>query len=386
MEKSKKVHILAALILFGVISRAPLAAVGTVLEDVRTDLGLSYGVAGLLTTIPVIICALFSIPVSRLRIRRGMVNSAMLGMAFYIVGLLLRSYGGMAGMLLGTAAMGAGMCIVNVLFPSIIKENFPQRIGTVTGAYVTTMYLFAAVAASASVPIAERIDWRFSLCIWLPVSLAALVTWALLRSSYRESGADQAPAAGALRATLRLPRAVWIVALMASQALIYYCSLSWLPTIVQGAGYTAVQAGRFASVAQLCGIPGAIGISVVVSKFKEQRIPCVIVGGMFLSAVLLLAFSRSTAGFVLCTALLGVSIAAGYSLVMCIIPLRTGTPREAVQLTGAVLSIGYAIAAVGPALMGRLYDFSGSWLPPLGVLALASVCFAVSGLVAGKEG
>jgi CP family cyanate transporter-like MFS transporter len=48
--------------------------------------------------------------------------------------------------------------------------------------------------------------------------------------------------------------------------------------------------------------------------------------------------------------------------------LRGGTPQAVAALTAMALSIGYLVAAIGPALLGVAHDLSGGWDVPLVLL------------------
>jgi CP family cyanate transporter-like MFS transporter len=48
-------------------------------------------------------------------------------------------------------------------------------------------------------------------------------------------------------------------------------------------------------------------------------------------------------------------------------------------------SLGYLLAAMGPALFGLLHDATDSWNGPLALLAAASVLLLAAGLGAGSN-
>lgn len=83
-------------------------------------------------------------------------------------GILLRSAGPVAAMFVGTAVLGAGIAIGNVLLPGLVKREFPERVGLMTSMYTTALAVSAAIAAGASFPVAIQVDigWRGSLALW----------------------------------------------------------------------------------------------------------------------------------------------------------------------------------------------------------------------------
>ena len=50
------------------------------------------------------------------------------------------------------------------------------------------------------------------------------------------------------------------------------------------------------------------------------------------------------------------------------------------QLSGFMQPVGYALAAVGPFLVGLLHDATGGWTLVLALLALTGVPLALAGL------
>ncbi|EPD0733699.1 MFS transporter, partial [Shigella flexneri] len=69
--------------------------------------------------------------------------------------------------------------ISNVLLPSLIKQEFPTRIGLMTGVYSISMNLLAAIASGISVPIAIGlgIGWKGGLGIWAILSFLSILFW-----------------------------------------------------------------------------------------------------------------------------------------------------------------------------------------------------------------
>ncbi|MNN81860.1 putative transporter YycB [compost metagenome] len=82
-----------------------------------------------------------------------------------------------------------------------------------------------------------------------------------------------------------------------------------------------------------------------------------------------------------------IGIAGGFAfgLVMMFFSLRTHSTQEASELSGMAQSVGYLLAAMGPALFGLLHDVTHSWNVPLALLAVASVLLFVVGLGAGSS-
>ncbi|MNV58269.1 putative transporter YycB [compost metagenome] len=81
----------------------------------------------------------------------------------------------------------------------------------------------------------------------------------------------------------------------------------------------------------------------------------------------------------------GIAGGFAFGLVMMFFSLRTRSTQEAAELSGMAQSVGYVLAAMGPALFGWLHDVTNSWTMPLVLLLGASVLLLVVGLGAGSD-
>ncbi len=74
-----------------------------------------------------------------------------------------------------------------------------------------------------------------------------------------------------------------------------------------------------------------------------------------------------------------------FPLSLVLLSIRARTPESAVALSGFVQSLGYAIAAVFPLLVGLLHDTTAGWQLPLAVVMAVLVVSIPAGLVAGRR-
>ena len=79
----------------------------------------------------------------------------------------------------GTAILGLGIAACNVLLPSLVKREFPERIGLMTGIYSISMNLFGAIASGVSITIAVGFGfgWQGALGIWGMLSILGILCW-----------------------------------------------------------------------------------------------------------------------------------------------------------------------------------------------------------------
>ena len=129
--------LLAAVIVTDLNLRAPITGVGSLVDAMRADLGLSGAVTGILTTLPVLIFAIASLLAGRLAARFGIGRTLTGSMLLVAAGTAVRSWLGGTGLVLGMVIIGVGIACGNVLLPVVVKARWPGRIGPMTSLYTT---------------------------------------------------------------------------------------------------------------------------------------------------------------------------------------------------------------------------------------------------------
>ena len=378
--------LMLAMVLLAANLRPALTSVAPLIGQIRTDTGMSNGVAGLLTTLPLLAFGVLS-PVAPLLARRfGMEQALLASLLLLAAGILLRSAGAVAALFLGTAILGAAIVVGNVLLPGLVKREFPGRAGLMTSAYSTALGISAALAAGVSVPIMHLtgVGWRGSLALWaLPAFLAA-VAWIpqLRRSDLPESTSAQT--SQRVSGLWRSPLAWQVTLFMGLQSLAYYVTLTWLPEILREDGMDATRAGWMLALSQAVAIVTMFVAPVIAGRRPSQQ--GVVVAAVSLSGAgtlgLLIAGSI---GSVLWVVLLGLGQGACFSLALTFFALRAADSQHAAALSGMAQTFGYLLAAGGPSLFGVLRDATHSWAVPLVVLLAITVCLLIAGLGAARD-
>ena len=152
--------LLTAIVVASFCLRAPFTCVGPLTDVIQTDLDLSSGTMGTVTTIPLLMFAAFSVAFGDLGRRHSAGWVMTLGLFMILTGVVCRSLLGTWGLFLGTAVMGMGITAGNVLLPAIIKARFPEKIGPLTGLYTAMLSFMSAVAGAISVPIGDTVGWK----------------------------------------------------------------------------------------------------------------------------------------------------------------------------------------------------------------------------------
>ena len=222
-----------SIILAAFCLRIIITGVGPLLPEITEALGLTGSASGLLTTLPLIAFAVVSPLTGGLGRRWGEGRTILAGLALILLGTVLRSMAGTVGLFLGTAVVGVGTALGNVLLPAVVKAEYPTRVGQVTAYYTVSMVAAAALALALNVPLANAgLGWAGALVIWGAAVVITLLVWrknAALRLSDRAP--EEAPAP---RTPLWKSGLAWCVTLFFGiNSLIFYAVIGWLPTILQ---------------------------------------------------------------------------------------------------------------------------------------------------------
>jgi CP family cyanate transporter-like MFS transporter len=418
---SRKGLVAVGILLLAGNLRAVLTSVGPLVGEIRSDLGISSGVAGLITTLPLLAFAALSSQAPRIARRFGTYRTLFASMVVLVAGTLLRSSGPVAALLVGTTLLGLAIAAGNVLLPGLVKREFPDRAGQMTGLYSGAMGLLATVAVGLAVPLADRagLGWRGSLACWAAPAGVAAVVWIPLARHGRdrrtssipgnadavlddvgqdaegtgpagERGAgDLADATG--EPALRRPTGVWgsrlawqVTVFMGLQSLCFYSTAAWLAEILRDRGVSASAAGWVVSVMQLSVLPTALIIPLVAARRRSQRVHAVAAASLLCGAYVGLLVSGTSLLWLWCAAM-GLASGALFSLALTLFALRAPDARSAADLSGMAQSVGYLLAAIGPTALGLVHDLTGAWTLPLLLLVAGSGGVMVAGFGAGRD-
>ncbi|HEU4346404.1 MAG TPA: MFS transporter [Actinoplanes sp.] len=374
-----------ALVLAAVNLRLAVTSVGPVLAEIRAGLGMSAAVAGLLTSLPVVCFAAVGFTAPRLARRFGTGSVVAAGLGVLTLGLAVRPYAtGTTDFVLLSGVALAGIAVVNVLMPVVVKECFPDRAGTMTGIYSVALNVGASAAAAATVPIAAGFggDWRLGLASWAVVAALAVPCWLALARDQMTPAAAPEPVE-AVPGVARSPVA-WALALyFGLQSTSAYVMIGWLPQIYRDAGLSAEKAGVLFAVTSFLGVPLTFVLSAVVNRLPSQSGIAAVLGLFGLAGYAGLWFSPAAAPW-LWAVLLGV-VNCAFPLVLTMIALRGRTPATVVRLSAFAQGVGYLIAIPGPILIGVLHDTTGGWRVPLGLMVALIVPQMTAGVMAGRD-
>ena len=176
--------------------------------------------------------------------RRAGEERVLLGASVALVaGLIARGAAPGALLFPGTILSSGAIAIMNVLLSSLIKRRWPERAGFLIGLYITALSAGAIVASLVSVPLWQDTGGSVALTLgWLaaPAALAVLLWLPQARSRPAAQATPgtpvTAPARPARVAVYKYAVTWHVTIFMGMQSLLYYATLSWLPTMLRDRG------------------------------------------------------------------------------------------------------------------------------------------------------
>ncbi|CAJ0570539.1 unnamed protein product, partial [Mesorhabditis spiculigera] len=339
----------------------------------------------MLTTVPLLAFALMSPFAPRLARRFGMERVVFYALIVLLIGSISRSLSGTGTLFLGTLFIGLAIAILNVLIPSIVKRDFSDKVGLMTGVYSVAMNLCGALASGISIPLARTgFNWQGALVCWCLLVILAMVSWVpRLRSSQRStsfsvSKAEKGPS------FWKSGLAWQVTAFMGLQSLVFYILAAWLPEILVSRGMSEDSGGWMLSLMQFSMLPFTFIVPIIATRMRNQR-PLILITTILLLIGIVGLFAKQNALLPVWVILIGIGGAFSFSLAMIFFSLRTKSAQEAAELSGMAQTVGYLLAAIGPMLFGLLHDLTHNWNVPLILITVAILFMFVLGLGAARN-
>nr|WP_225933759.1 MFS transporter [Mycolicibacterium pallens] len=374
--------LVVAVVLTALNLRPAVTSVGPVLGDMQRALGASAVWAGVLTTLPGLCFAGAGLASAALSRRFGLGRSISLALATLIVGLLVRVLDGSYVVIGGTLVATAGIAVINVLIPVVIKQSFPAQLGLMTGIYTAALQGGGALGSAVTPPL-ENIygGWRPALGAWAVLAVVALLVW--LIAARRVENPVASADSGERRSLVRNPLAWTVTLFFGTQSLLAYIMMGWLPEVFIDNGVSKTSAGLLVGLLSVIALPISLVLAPMAARSEHQSgwIAALGVCGFAGVVGLLVAPGFSP---LLWSVLVGIGMSV-FSLALTVIALRSRTPEDTVQLSAMAQGFGYLLAGVGPFLFGTLHDVTGGWTVPFIMVLGVYVVQMVLGVLAGRN-
>lgn len=381
---------IVALCLVATLMRPAVTAVGPLIDRISADTGIPLALLGSLSTIVLITWAVVSPFAHGFGRRLGLGGAVLAAVGLLAVGAVVRSLPGSSAWLwIGTALIGIALAIGNVLLPAVIKRDFPLRVPLMMGVYSALLGGAGAVASGLAVPLAgvtgtdAGAGWRLSLLLTgaavAPIALAAW--WLTSRREMRKMRAA-APAPAKRLGIWRDPIAWQVAGYMGVQSTTFYVLVTWIATMSLDTGRSEALSGVDVMVYQVFSLVGSL-TTVFMMRGRGARITPAALPLLGIAGIVGLMLSPDAIG--LWVVPLGIFSGLSLGVSLTLMADRARDHGASSALSGMSQSVGYAIAAIGPALFGAVHAVTGSWTLPLIILLVSMSAQAAFGVYAGRD-
>ena len=379
--------LIAGILLIAASLRAPITALGPLLEPVRESFALNASQAGLLTTLPLLAFALVSPLAAPIAHRFGLERVLFASLVLLVAGIAVRSGGTASVLYAGTCVIGGAIAIANVLLPSLLKRDFPHHVAKLTAAYALAMISAAGLASAVAVPLDHALGagWPASLGAVAVLPLAAGLLWLpqLRFQTVSAPGLATGVHGASVGASVWKASLAWQVAgYLGLTCFIYFAAIAWLPSILQEAGFSSARAGTLHGWMQLAGAVPALLLMPLLHRMTDQR--WIAFASPALSACGLAGLLALPGLTPLWLFAFGMGMGSALILSLAFVGLRAGSQQIAASLSGMSQCIGYLLAAVGPTLVGYLHEAAGNWTMPLAACLVLCLAMCALGLSVGR--
>jgi CP family cyanate transporter-like MFS transporter len=376
---------LLSLVFISLAIRPPVASIGPLVEElVRTEF-LSLLQVSLMTSLP-IVCFGIGAFASPALVKKFTLNKAMMFVLIVLtIAMATRLIGGFPALISSTVLIGLAIAIANVLIPTIVREQFPDRIELITGVYVTLLAISASFAAGIAVPSSELLGgWRGALAVWIIPAVLAIIFWVpLFRSKSVGKITSVATHAEERKAVVRSSLTWGIVFFFGLQSGGFYSILNWFPSLLIDRGMSAVDAGALLGLTTFVGVPSGFLASLIFRRFKSLSVIAIIMTSLTLTGLLMIWLAPEL--LVLACIITGFGFAATFPLSLTLIGSRASTSTQTTQLSALAQGWGYLISAAATFGFGLLRDVTGSWDASLILVSVLTFIQLFAGAVAGRN-
>lgn len=364
--------------------RGAITSLPPLFPELQRHLHLSAAAVSVLAAAPVICFGVVSGFAAWFSRKLGEERVLLIAAVTLMAGLLLRAAAPHILLFPGTILAAAAIAVMNVLLSSLIKRRWPERAGLLIGVYITALSLGAIVGSLVAVPLWKASGGSVPLALgWLagPAALAAVV-WLPQYRYTTDKGHSLVPSPS--RVAVHRHALAWQVMLfMGTQSLLYYATLSWLPTILRDRGATPATAGNLLALMGAGNLLVSLIVPVLAQRMRAQHVlvvPTVIAMGVGLAGAVYAPLGSAPVWVLI----LGAGQNAALSLAIFFTMARAPHPAAAASLSALAQAAGYLLASAGPLEVGLLHSATGSWNPPLAVLFALNAMLMAFGVLAAR--
>lgn len=384
MKKTyKHITLINFLIIIGISFnlRAPITSIGPIIEYIKEMYNISSALAGILTTIPLIAFSIISFIVTYLHQIRAILAALIL----ILIGEIIRSYTGLIGLFIGMACIGSGIAIANVILPTFIKANFPNKITKMMSIYSLMLNLSSIIGIAITIPLLSIMSLQNTMAIWVIAALIAIIIYIphvkngrILRSKKLIKD----------NVNLLKNTTAWkITIFMGMQSFIAYSIFAWYTSIIYEKGYNINESSNFLLISQIVAIPFSLFGPLLLNYIKEKwrAIYIVFLCGIYALSFTMILLFNSFYILLFASILIGCPMGSIFGIALLFISIKSSTPRKAIKLSSMAQGFGYLLASPAPFILGFLKDYHGTFLISILTLIVASFIVGLFGFIAYKS-
>lgn len=361
--------------------RAPITAVGPIIDNIKNAYYLNSTLAGVLTSLPLIAFGSVSFIVGYF----SPIRAIICGIFLIFIGEIIRSYFGVYGLFVGMLAIGCGIAIANVLLPSFIKEKFPKKMASMMGIYSLILSISSIVGIALAIPLLNILDLKLSMLFWIIFSFIALVIYYPQAKNGRFFRIKKKEAK---KINLFANSTTWKITLfMGLQSFLAYSLFFWYVQIVIEKGFSKEFATNTILFAQLVAAPVSLFGPLLLGKLKKSlHTPYIaILCAMYVvSFGILLVFSNETM-IILSAFIMGFPWGGVFGIALLFIAQKSANAKIAAKLSAFAQGFGYLIAAQGQWIIGLLHDYYENFISSIFMLFIVGILVNIFGYLAYKS-
>jgi CP family cyanate transporter-like MFS transporter len=339
----------------GITLRLTMLAIPPVVPLIHRDLHLDEKAIGALVSLPVLLLALAAVPGSLVIAKLGLRGALVIGLGFVAVFGALRGLGPSIPVLFGsTFLMGLGVAFAQPVFPSLVREWFPRKIGIATAAFSNGILIGETLPTAFTTPVGvlplAHGDWRWALAFWSVLVLAVAV--ALVSAAPRRA---KVTAPTRWWPSWREGQAVRVGLVMGMASAAYVGTNAFIPDYLD-------QTGRHNLISPTLAVLNASQLLTAPAVALWQRLLSGRFG--FIASSVLMGLGQlgmvltPGAGVIAWALVTGFASALAF-IVALSLPPRIAAAGDVHRMSAAVFTTQYAVGFVFPLIAGALWDFSG---------------------------
>jgi CP family cyanate transporter-like MFS transporter len=364
--------------LAGVNCRAPLVATGALLPLVMPALRLSPTAASLLTALPLLVLAALSLPGGFLTHRLGPRLALLVTQLVIAVGGALRAVAaGPFVFFAAVAVLGSGIGLAQPALAHAARRISGRRATVATTVYSNGLVLGGLLGSALSAPLLlpwTGGSWRGVFLLWGVLGVVAGVLWLFIPLAHD----PEVPAPGARRQSVHFPGFGPLIVVFCCESAIFYGLVTWLPDFYVAGGASLAAAAVPVSIMSAGSVLGVVITPMLLRRVGGFRGTLLLTGVLDVAALALLLVDPGLGDLAAAVVGAGTAIALTVGLA---VPAVLAPATETGRVSGILLAIGYAVAALGPVEIGGLKDLTGAFGPGFAVLGALAVVWSLAALL-----